>query len=699
MDKRQAAARAKKLRAEINKYRYEYHVLDDPSVTDEIYDSLTDELRRIEEAFPDLITPDSPTQRVGGKLLKSFTKVRHERPMLSFNDAFSTEEAGDWRLRLKDFLGYDPEEKTEKGIPVYYCELKIDGLAIELTYENGLFVQGATRGDGFIGEDVTQNLRTIDAIPLRLSSEEEASKNLRKLGLDPGNFNLVQKHLVVRGEAFITIKEFERVNADQRKRGEKEYANPRNIAAGSIRQLDPRVTAARHLNSYQYAIVSDLGQKHHEEEHLMLRALGFNTNPHNKGVRTFKEVMDFREYWATHREKLDYEIDGTVIIVNSNAVFSAAGVVGKAPRGAIAYKFSPREATTVVLEIKVQVGRTGALTPVAVMKPVGVGGITITHATLHNADEIERLGLKVGDTVVVSRAGDVIPQVTKVLTHLRTGKEKAFKMPARCPVDGSPVVRDGAIYRCSNKLCGARHREMLYHLTSRSAFDIRGLGPQILDKFLDEGLIADAADIFTLKEGDIATLERFGEKSAENIVREIQAKKEVPLARFISSLSILHVGEETANLLAQTVADLHKDVKEPSDVGQVLGGLTLEKLQELPDIGPKVSESIHGWFREKRNLEFLERMDDAGVRISRVKTVSKSGPLKGKIFVLTGTLSSLEREDAKEKIRSLGGSVSESVSKKTTYVIVGENPGSKYEKAGELGVKTINEKEFLKILG
>ncbi|MCL4403995.1 NAD-dependent DNA ligase LigA [Patescibacteria group bacterium] len=362
-DKHVAAERAKKLRAEINKYRYEYHVLDEPTITDEIYDSLTEELRKIEKDHPDLLTPDSPTQRVGGKPLKAFVKVRHERPMLSFNDAFSGEEMRDWRKRLADFLGYDPESRAKKGEPAYYCELKIDGLAIELVYENGVLVQGATRGDGFVGEDVTQNLRTIDAIPLRLLPEEEAARNLKKLGLEPEDFNLAPKRLIVRGEAFITVKEFEKVNAEQRRKGGKEYANPRNIAAGSIRQLDPRVTAARHLNSFQYAIVTDVGQKHHEEEHLVLKALGFNVNPHNKGAKTFKEVMAFREHWAVSREDIDYEIDGTVIIVNDNAVFAAAGIVGKAPRGAIAYKFSPREATTVVEDIVVQVGRTGALTP------------------------------------------------------------------------------------------------------------------------------------------------------------------------------------------------------------------------------------------------------------------------------------------------------------------------------------------------
>jgi DNA ligase (NAD+) len=698
MDKRQAEERVRKLRTEINKYRYAYHVLDKELISPDALDSLKKELFDLEQRFPELVTPDSPTQRVGGKPLKSFLKVRHEKPMLSFNDAFSPEDMADWRQRLTDFLGYDVETRVEKDQPVYYCELKIDGLAIELIYENGLFVQGATRGDGFIGEDVTQNLRTIEAIPLKFSPPDEAARNLREVGLDPKSFNLAPKHLIVRGEVFTTLKEFERLNREQKKKGEKEYANPRNIAAGSIRQLDPKVTAARKLDSFQYSIVTDLGQKRHEEEHLILKALGFKTNPHNRGVRTFKEVMNFREYWATHREKIDYEIDGTVIIVNSNDVFAAAGVVGKAPRGAIAYKFSPREATTVVEDIVVQVGRTGALTPVAVMRPVGVGGITITHATLHNADEIERLGLKIGDTVVVSRAGDVIPQITKVIKNLRTGKEKTFKMPARCPVDGSPVVREGAIYRCSNKFCGARHREMLHHFTSRAVFDIRGLGPQILDKFLDEGLIADAADIFTLKEGDIAALERFGEKSAENIVKEIQNKKEVPLARLISGLSILHVGEETANALAGVISNSEFLISKPTDVLKAFQKMTLEDLQNIPDIGPKVAASIHEWFKGKRNIEFLKKLDAVGVRVSRVTSQSKSGPLKGMIFVLTGTLSSLEREAAKEKIRSLGGGVSESVSKKTTYVVAGDNPGSKYEKAKALGVKIIGEKEFLKLM-
>ncbi|MDP3892948.1 NAD-dependent DNA ligase LigA, partial [Nocardioides sp.] len=393
-------------------------------------------------------------------------------------------------------------------------------------------------------------------------------------------------------------------------------------------------------------------------------------------------------YWNKHREKLPYEIDGIVIIADDNSVYDSAGVIGKAPRAAIAYKFSPKEATTVVENIKVQVGRTGALTPVAVMRPVNVGGVTIAHATLHNADEIKRLGLKIGDTVIVRRAGDVIPQVTKVLEELRSGKEREFKMPIRCPIDDSKVVRDGVAYRCSSKACGARHRESLYHFVSRSAFDIRGLGPKIIDRFLDESLISDAADIFELKEGDIAILEQFGEKSAEKIVREIENKKRVAPNRFIFSLGILHVGEETSQLLAEQAIgkfEIRNSKLEIADILKYFKNLSIAELQNIRDIGPKVAESIHGWFRESRNIKLLEKLDGAGISIEAVEKHAGGARLKGKTFVITGSLESMPRDEAKEKIRQLGGDVSESVSKKTSYVVVGNEPGSKYEKARELG--------------
>jgi DNA ligase (NAD+) len=699
MNKSEARKRIEQLRKTINHHRYLYHVLDRQEISDSALDSLKKELFDLETQFPDLVTPDSPTQRVAGKPLKEFVKVHHAERMTSFNDAFSEEDMRTWLERLENYLGRPVAKAAIHGAPLFYCELKIDGLAIELEYENGLFLRGSTRGDGLIGEDVTQNLRTVEAIPLKLLDQGDVEKNLKRDGLDPKKYNLRRERLVVRGEVFLTKREFAKINKEQEKKGGKPYANPRNVAAGSVRQLDPKITASRRLDSFQYDIVTDVDQTTHEEEHLILKAFGFKTNPNNRPAKDLADVFVFRDEWVKRREKLDYEIDGIVAIANDNKVFERAGIIGKAPRAAVAYKFSPREATTVVEHIKVQVGRTGALTPVAVMRPVAVGGVTITHATLHNADEIERLGLKIGDTVVVSRAGDVIPQVTKVLKELRTGHEKTFKMPDRCPVDGSKVVRDGAIDRCSSKNCGARHREFLYHFVSRAAFNIEGLGPKIIDRFLDEGLISDAADIFTLKEGDVAALERFGEKSAENTVREVAAKKKLPLARFLYALGIIHVGEETAVLLAKNLDFPHAHGRVTiRDILKVFEKLSLEDLQELPDIGPKVAESIHGWFRESRNLRFLGRLERAGVEVEAQPRTARSGKLAGRTFVLTGSMESMSREAAKEKIRELGGDASESVSKKTDYVVAGAEPGSKYEKAKKLGVKIMDEKEFLEML-
>lgn len=694
MTKAEARERILKLRREINKYRHSRLTLGKELISPEAEDTLKKELADLETEFPELITPDSPSQRVGGKPLAKFEKVRHETPMISFNDAFSEDDMHAWLTRLENYLG---KKVASVHAPAFYCELKIDGLAVELIYENGMFVQGATRGDGLIGEDITENLKTIEAIPLRILPPDEVQKNLKHLGLQPKTYTLNPRRLVIRGEAFITRKEFEAVNREQAKLGLKTYANPRNIAAGSIRQLDPKVTAKRRLDSFQYDIVTDIGQTAHEEEHLLLEAFGFRTNPHNRHAKDLREVFVFREEWATKREKLAYEIDGIVVVTNDNQAYERAGVIGKAPRAAIAYKFSPKEATTKVVDITVQVGRTGALTPVAVMEPVEVGGITITHATLHNADEIERLGLKIGDTVIVSRAGDVIPQVTRVLHDLRTGHEKAFHMPAKCPIDGSKVVQEGAIARCSSKYCGARHRESLRHFVSRGAFNIEGLGPKILDRFLDEGLIADAADIFTIQQGDVAALERFGEKSAENLVNEIKERKSIALPRFIFSLGILHVGEETGVLLAKRLSS-KGHITKPHQFFEAMQKLSLEDLQEIPDIGPKVAESIFGWFHEARNEKFVKKLEEAGVHIAKPEASGKKQTLAGKTFVLTGTLESLSREAAKEKIRELGGDASESVSKKTDYVIVGSEPGSKFEKAKKLGVKTISEKEFVSML-
>lgn len=678
MDKKTAKERVEQLKKTINYHRHLYHVLNKQEISEAALDSLKKELFDLEQQYPDLVTPDSPTQRVGGAPLKEFKKIRHETPMLSFNDAFSEEDMKDWLERLENYLGYHIK-------PNFYCELKLDGLAIELVYKNGILVQGSTRGDGLIGEDVTQNLKTIEAIPLKLEI-----KNLK--------FKIPSR-FVVRGEVFINKKDFERAGS---------FANPRNMAAGSIRQLDPKITASRHLDSYIYDIITDLSQTTHEEEHQILKSLGFKTNPHNKTANNLEEVFAFRNHWEkkVNREKLPYEIDGVVIIVNDNKTFEAGGVIGKAPRAAIAYKFSPKEAETVIEDIKIQVGRTGVLTPVAILKSVAVGGITITHSTLHNFDEIKRLGVKIGDTVIVTRAGDVIPKITKVLEEMRTGKEEEFQIPTRCPFDGAKIIKEEVIYRCSNPKCGARHREALRHFVSRAAFNIQGLGPKIINRFLDEGLISDAADIFELKEGDIAALERFGEKSSQNIIYEVELRKIVSLPRFIYALGILHVGEETAQLLAKEFQ--YKDVRHPynkdvghpkiSDLIRFYKNLSLEKLQQIPDIGPKVAQSIYDWFHNEKNIKFLEKLEKVGVEIEIPKLKPISYKLKAKVFVLTGSLESMSRERAKEKIRSLGGEVSEAVSKSTNYVVVGSEPGSKLEKAKKIGVKIINEDELLGML-
>lgn len=691
MDRKEATARIKALKNEINKYRYAYHVRDEETISPEALDSLKKELFDLETKFPELITSDSPTQRIGGKPLPEFKKVRHEARMLSFNDAFSEKDMREWFVRLENYLGRDTK-------PDFYCELKIDGLAIELIYENGVFARGSTRGDGHVGEDVTQNLKTIEAIPLRLFSEDDAAKNLRALGLNPKNYILNPKHLVVRGEIFLSTKEFARLNKEARAKGEKPYANPRNVAAGSIRQLDPKVVAGRKLDSFEYAIVTDLGQKAHEEEHHILKALGFKTNPHNKLVHGLEDMFAFRNYWDIHREKLAYEIDGVVVITNENKAFEEGGVAGKAPRGAIAYKFSPREATTVVKNIVVQVGRTGVLTPVAVLEPVSVGGVTIQHATLHNYDEIQRLGIKIGDTVIVSRAGDVIPQITAVLPKLRTGKEKEFKMPKVCPMDGAPVVKDGVAYRCANPNCGARRREALYHFVSRGAFDMRGMGPKIIDRFLDEGLIADAADIFSLYEGDIKALPRFGEKSAEKIVAEITEKKKTTLSRFLYALGIFHVGEETARTLTNEAAHSHAHMKTPNEVFAFFKSLSKEKLMQMEDVGPKVAESIYLWFHDAHNADLVKKFDYADVAITLPLPTKKNTAFAGKTFVLTGTLRSMPRDEAKEKVRNAGGEIAESVSKQTSFVVSGEHSGSKLKKAKELGIPVLSEGDFVKML-
>ncbi len=677
MDKRAASTRIGKLRREIERYRYAYHVEDKSLISDAAHDSLKRELFRLEQQYPDLITPDSPTQRIGGEPAKQFKQVRHEIKMTSFNDAFNEEEMGAWFSRAESYLG-------TKIKPEFYLELKIDGFAIELVYDNGILVQGSTRGDGSIGEDVTENLKTIEAIPLNLSHSARID---------------IPERLIVRGEVFISKEEFARANRAQERKGEKPYANPRNLAAGSIRELDPKIAASRKLDSFIYSLVTDMGQKTHADEHVLLAKMGFKTdNRHHQVAGSLEEVFRYKNEWeGSKRDALPYQIDGIVVIVNDNKTYEKLGVVGKTPRGAIAYKFEPEEATTKLIDIRVQVGRTGALTPVAILEPVEVGGVTIKHATLHNFDQIARLGVRLGDTVVISRAGDVIPQVTQVLEKLRTGEEKKFKIPERCPIDGAKIIKEGAIHRCSNAGCGARLRRGISHFVSRAAFDIQGLGTRIVDKFIEEGFISDPSDIFSLDGNEIASLPGFGEKSAGNILDEIEKSKRVSLPRLIYSLGILHTGEETSYALTDELRARNISVHYPSDLIGTLGKFSRDELMAVPDVGPKVGESIHNWFRDETHQKLLHQLDRVGVVVARNETTA-ANKLMGQSFVITGVLASMSREEAQKKIRQLGGHPADSISAKTDYLVAGENPGSKLDKARKLGVKVLTEKELLGML-
>lgn len=675
MTKPEAKERIEKLKNLINKYRRSRLILNKELISSEAEDSLKKELFDLEQEFPDLVTPDSPTQRVGGAPLKEFKKVRHMvagRPvrMNSLNDAFSLEDMRAWLERLEKTLGSVP-----RG---FYCDPKMDGLAIELVYAKGLLAQASTRGDGDIGEDVTQNIRTVESIPLSLTGPD------------------IPDEVVVRGEVFLTTKEFQRINKEQAKAGEKIYANPRNLVAGSIRQLDPSITASRRLSFYAYAFVGS-GIATHAAEYQRLNELGIPTNPEGRVCpasrdlaerdKILNEIEKFYHDIAERRGKLSYEIDGIVVSVNDNTLMERAGIIGKAPRGAVAYKFAPQEAETIVEDIVVQVGRTGVLTPVAFLRPVNVGGVMVSRATLHNLDEIKRLGVKIGDTVIVGRAGDVIPDVKKVLVDLRTGREKDFHMPKNCPVCGQPIqqAQGQVAYRCVNEDCPAIKREAIYHFISRRALDMDGIGPKIIDQLMDAALIKDAADLYSLKKEDLLNLDRFAEISASNAIESIHARKSVPLSRFIYALGIPHVGEETAFTLAKRFGSFEK-----------FRMASQAELQAIEDIGPVVSDSIVDWFSHGYNKKLLDKFRRSGLKIESEKLGSRK--LEGKTFVLTGTLESLSRDQAKERIRGHGGDVSSSVSKETDFVVAGAEPGSKYDKAEKLGVKILDEKEFIKML-
>jgi len=676
MEKEQAQKRIEKLKKAINHYRYLYHVLDKQGISEGALDSLKHELWKLEQEYPEFISKDSPTQRVEGKPLKYFRKVGHETPMLSIEDIFSEKELFDWQNYLKRIL---PREDFG-----YYSELKIDGFAVTLVYENGILKQGSTRGNGLIGEDVTQNLKTIESIPLRLYPQgvfpsKEIDKKIREK---------IEKGVIeVRGEVYIGKSDFQKLNRNLEKEREKTFANPRNLAAGSIRQLDPKLAASRPLRFLSYDIVTDLGQKRHSEEHEILPVLGFKTNEGiicsslEKVVRYWKEV-------SKRRDKVPFQIDGVVVTVNDNSLLQKLGRAGKGMRGNRAFKFAPEQSTTKLEKVIFQIGRTGAVTPVAVLDPVEIGGTCITRATLHNEDEIKRLGVKIGDTVVVGRAGDVIPDIIKPLPELRTGQEREIRFPKECPVCKGKLVKeeDQAVWRCENKNCGAVKMEGLYHFVSKKAFGIEGLGPKIIDQLTDAGLVSSAPDIFELEEGDLLPLERFAEKSAANLVEAIDLSKQIPLNRFIFALNIRQVGEETA----MDLADYFSSLEELEKASQ-------EDLKKVPDVGVVGSKSIYQWFRDKTNLELIERLQKNGVKIIPLRKKEKT--LGGKTFVFTGSLESLSRDDAKNKVRMLGGGVSSSVSRDIDYLVAGGNPGSKFGKAKKLGIKIISENEFLKIAG
>jgi DNA ligase (NAD+) len=663
MDRKEAENRIKKLRAEIARLREAYHVSDNPFVDDAVYDSLNKELRVIIKKFPEFEDLNAPENRVGGKALDKFEKVKHKTRMTSLNDVFSEEELYDWEKRIKKLL--NEKQKVE-----YFCEIKFDGLAVSLIYENGIFVRGATRGDGFVGEDITQNLKTIKSIPLKLNAP-------------------FPEYIEVRGEAVMAKKTLEILNKKNEKSGKQLFANTRNAAAGSLRQLDSKLTAERNLDFFAYDIAElDSSEKiyKHSDKHDLLKKLGFKVDDHDAHCKSIPEVIEFIKKFQKIRDGFAFGTDGIVISVDDLNLQNTLGIVGKAPRYMAAFKYPAEKATTVIKEIKVNVGRTGVLTPLAIFNPTLVAGSVVSKATLHNMDQIERLDVRIGDTVVIEKAGDVVPAVVEVLPKMRTGKEKKFKMPETCPVCGTKIIRKDNLvaFICPNNKCPAKNERFLEHFVV--AFEIYELGPKILRRFKDKGLITDAADIFSLQKEDIEVLERFGEKSAENIIKEIDVKKKISFSRFLWALGILHVGEETARDLAEHFSTLEK-----------LEKASLEEINSIENIGPAVSKSVFDYFKNKANLAFIEKLKKNGVEIKKAdkKTVGK---FSGLIFVLTGTLSSMSRELAKEKILKLGGKVSGSVSKNTNYVLAGESAGSKLDEAKKLGIKVISEQDFLKMI-
>ena len=657
------------LREKIRYHNYRYYVLNDPVISDAEYDQLMKELIELEKKYPQYITASSPTQRVGIEPVSEFSTVRHITPMFSLSNAFSDEELIAFDQRIKKLV---PQQKID-----YVVEMKIDGLAIALVYENGIFIRGATRGDGITGEEITSNLRTIKTIPLKLFGEDIPSR------------------IEVYGEVYMKRSDFEKLNEERMKNEESLFANPRNASAGSVRQLDPRITAQRPLDTFIYRATFPEGNKfkNHIEVLNYLKKIGFKINPHIKLCQDIKESINYSQEWIEKKEDLDYEIDGMVIKVNSLSLREEMGSTTRSPRWAIAYKFPAQQTTTKVRDIIVQVGRTGALTPVAILDPVKISGSVVQRATLHNEDEIKRKDVRIGDTVLIQKAGEVIPEVVKVILEKRTGQEKEFVFPSECPVCGSKVFRpEGEVVsRCNSLTCPAQIKERIRHFASRDAMDIEGLGPAIIDQLVEKGLIRDISDLYFLKRDDLISLERMAEKSADNLLDAIEKSKKKSLVNLIYGLGIRYVGVHTSEVITRYYPTLDKFKK-----------ASLEELIEINEIGPKIAESIVLFFREKENLAIIERLRSAGLNFGQEEEKGRKEKrtqiLAGKQFVLTGTLREFTRTQAKEIISKLGGRVTGSVSKKTDYVVAGEDPGSKYQKAQKIGVPIINEEEFKKII-
>ncbi len=663
---KEVSIRIQELRSRINYHNYRYYILDDPEISDAQYDRLMRELRELERKFPALITPDSPTQRAGALPSKTFDPVPHTRPMLSLGNAFDRNEVEEWMERVGRGLG--TREKIE-----LVAEPKLDGCAVELIYERGLLVRGSTRGDGMVGEDVTWNLKTIKDIPARLKGRH------------------VPDYLEVRGEVYMELGKFEQLNRRQAEKGEKLFANPRNAAAGSLRQLDPKVTASRPLNIFIYDVGRIRGVE--LESHLrMLKALnelGLRAIGRAEFCESLEEVFEYYDRLTEEREKLPFEVDGIVLKVNRFDLRQKLGARTREPRWAVAYKFPPREEVTKIIGIDVQVGRTGTLTPVAKLEPVRVGGVTISRATLHNEDQMAEKDIRIGDYVVVRRAGDVIPEVVKPIPGRRTGKERRFKMPETCPVCGADVVRpEGeAARRCTNISCPAQVERWIKHFASRAAMDIEGLGPKLIDQLFDRGPLKEVSDLYFLKKEQLMGLERMAEKSAQNIIDAIEASKDRPLGRIIYALGIRHVGEHVAEVLAEEFETIDALMK-----------ARLEELEEIHEIGPIVAGTVYEFFRNEGSRKIIKKLKEGGVKFQAVKKSAAGRKLSGLSFVFTGTLSSMSRDEAQVRVKELGGKASSSLSAKTDYLVAGAEPGSKLTKAENLRVKVINEKDFLELI-